>query len=66
MALDLADYERKAQVAVKAFWRNRDAARLKQRAAGNADRGERAGVTAGKNYGWLHRFNSRCCSGKRA
>ena len=49
MALDLADYERKAQVAVKAFWRNRDAARLKQRAAGNADRGERAGVTAGKN-----------------
>ena len=49
MALDLADYERKAQVAVKAFWRNRDAVRLKQRAAGNADRGERAGVTAGKN-----------------
>ena len=49
MALDLADYERKAREAVKAFWRNRAAARLKQREAGKADPSERARVTAGKN-----------------
>lgn len=49
MALDLVDYERKAQEAVKAFWGNRDAARQKQIEAGKADQGERAGVTSGKN-----------------
>lgn len=49
MALDLVDYERKAQEAVKAFWGNRAAARQKQIEAGKADQGERAGVTAGKN-----------------
>lgn len=49
MALDLVDYERKAQEAVKAFWGNREAARLKQKEAGKADQGERASVTAGKN-----------------
>ncbi|MBJ6725404.1 PaeR7I family type II restriction endonuclease [Geomesophilobacter sediminis] len=49
MALDLVDYENKAREAVKAFWGNREAARVKQIEAGKADQGERAGVTAGKN-----------------
>ncbi|NJN29876.1 MAG: restriction endonuclease [Synechococcales cyanobacterium RM1_1_8] len=49
MALDLVDYERKAQEAVQAFWGNREVARQKQIESGKADQGERAGVTAGKN-----------------
>lgn len=49
MALNLVEYERKANKAVKAFWRNRKAARKKQIESGKADQGERAGVTAGKN-----------------
>jgi len=49
MPLDLADYERKAREAVKAFWGNRAIAVQKQRELGRADQGERAGVTAGKN-----------------
>jgi hypothetical protein len=49
MALDLVNYEQKARKAVKAFWRNREAARQKQNESGKADQGERAGVTAGKN-----------------
>jgi type II restriction enzyme len=49
MALDLVDYEQKACEAVKAFWGNREVARQKQIESGNADQGERAGVTAGKN-----------------
>lgn len=49
MALDLADYENKSAEAVKVFWGNREAAKLKQIEAGKVDQGERAGVTAGKN-----------------
>lgn len=49
MALDLADYERKAREAVQAFWGNREKARQKQVEAGVSDQGERAGVTGGKN-----------------
>lgn len=49
MALDLADYERKACEATMAFWGNREKARQKQIEAGKSDQGERAGVTAGKN-----------------
>ena len=49
MAIDLADYEQRAREAVQAFWGNREQARLKQIESGNADQGERAGVTAGKN-----------------
>lgn len=49
MALDLVDYEKKARAAVRAFWRNREAARQKQSESGKADQGERAGVTSGKN-----------------
>lgn len=49
MALDLVNYEKKTRTAVKDFWSNRAAAQQKQVAAGRADQGERAGVTAGKN-----------------
>lgn len=49
MALDLADYERKAHEATMAFWGNREKARQAQIEAGKADQGERAGVTSGKN-----------------
>ena len=49
MPLDLADYERKAKEAVKAFWGNRAAAAAKQKELGREDQGERAGVTSGKN-----------------
>lgn len=49
MSLDLVDYEQKACEAVRAFWGNREAARQKQVESGKADKGERAGVTAGKN-----------------
>ncbi len=49
MALDLADYERKAREATMVFWGNREKARQKQIEAGKADQGERAGVTGGKN-----------------
>lgn len=49
MALDLANYEIKAQEAIKAFWGNRELAKIKQEEAGKIDQGERAGVTSGKN-----------------
>lgn len=49
MALDLVNYEQKAREAIKAFWGNREAAKLKQVGSGKADQGERAGVTACKN-----------------
>lgn len=49
MALHLSDYEHKTREAIQAFWGNRETARAKQREAGKADQGERAGVTAGKN-----------------
>jgi len=49
MALDLANYEKKAAQSVKAFWGNRDEARQKQIKAGKTDAGSRGAVTAGKN-----------------
>lgn len=49
MAIDVADYNRKARKAVQSFWKSRELARLKQIEAGNVDQGERSGVTAGKN-----------------
>ncbi len=49
MALDLCDHEKKAQRAIKTFWKARDDARQKQQASGKMDQGERAGVTGGKN-----------------
>ena len=49
MALNLANYEKKATQSVKAFWGNRAAARQKQIEAGKTDAGSRGAVTAGKN-----------------
>lgn len=49
MALELADYDRKAREAVMAFWGNREKAKQKQIESGKPDQGERAGVTGGKN-----------------
>ena len=49
MNIDLADYDRKVREAIRVFWRSRDAARNRQITSGKTDRGERAGVTAGKN-----------------
>lgn len=49
MPLDLCDYENKAREAIRGFWKSRDDAKKKQKAAGKADQGERSGVTAGKN-----------------
>lgn len=49
MALNLCDFEKKAQAATKAFWQTRDDAKRKQKVSGKPDQGERAGVTGGKN-----------------
>ena len=49
MALELADYDRRARHAVKTFWRSRERARRKQADTRILDQGERASVTAGKN-----------------
>lgn len=49
MALNLCDFEKKTQAAIKAFWQTRDDAKLKQKESGKSDQGERAGVTGGKN-----------------
>jgi hypothetical protein len=49
MPLELANYERKAKAAVKAFWMGRHASSTKQLASGKADQGERSAVTGGKN-----------------
>jgi hypothetical protein len=49
MALDLCNYEGKAQDAIKAFWKTRADATQKQKMSGKPDQGERAAVTGGKN-----------------
>ena len=49
MSLDLDPYERGAASAVARFWETRADAAARQQASGNADHGERSGVTAGKN-----------------
>lgn len=49
MGIDLADFQNKAQNAIKSFWGKREAARKKQSTNGKVDQGERAGVTSGKN-----------------
>lgn len=49
MAVDLVDFDRRAQDAIKLFWGNREAAQKKQIESGTIDQGERAGVTAGNN-----------------
>ena len=47
--INLANYEKRAREAVKAFWQSRESARQRQIQEGKQDQGERAGVTAGKN-----------------
>jgi restriction endonuclease XhoI-like protein len=49
MAINLVDYERRTQEAVKVFWANRTAAKQKQKEMGGADQGERSSVTSGRN-----------------
>lgn len=49
MALDLAQYEKRAKQAVELFWGNREAATQQQRASGKTDQGARSAVTSGKN-----------------
>ena len=49
MGIELANYEKYARRAIKAFWTNRLTAREKQAGRGITDQGERAGVTAGKS-----------------
>ncbi len=49
MGIELLNYDNKARQAVQSFWKNREMAKKKQMNSGKADRGERAGVTAGKN-----------------
>lgn len=49
MALNLCDFEKRANAAIKAFWQTRDDAKRKQQESGKSDQGERAGVTGGKN-----------------
>lgn len=55
MPLELSNYEDNARLAVRTFWINRERASQAQRATGNIDRGERTGVTSGKNMdGFVH------------
>jgi len=49
MPLNLPDYDKQVTKAVKAFWKNREAAHQKQASSGKADAGTRGAVTAGKN-----------------
>lgn len=49
MGLNLSDFEHLTTEAVKTFWENRYIARQKQIELGISDKGERAGVTGGKN-----------------
>ena len=49
MALTLVDYQKKVRLAVRAFWKSREAAKKKLVDSGKADQGERSGVTSGKN-----------------
>lgn len=49
MPLDLVDFDKKARVAVKSFWKARSSAKASQEKRGAKDTGERASVTAGKN-----------------
>lgn len=49
MGLDLANYEKKALLAVKAFWGGRASAAQKQLVSGKVDQGARGAVTSGKN-----------------
>lgn len=56
MPISLAGYETLVEEAIRAFWFNRDDARTRQTVGGRTDRGERAGVTSGKNLDGFHRL----------
>lgn len=45
----MSDYQERAAEAVRIFWTERNSAAAKQKKSGQIDRGERAGVTGGKN-----------------
>ncbi len=47
--LNLSNYEEKVKNAIKYFWQSRENAKIKQKASGKKDQGERSSVTAGKN-----------------
>ncbi len=47
--LNLSNYEEKAKNAIKYFWQSRENAKIRQKASGKKDQGERSSVTAGKN-----------------
>ena len=49
MAIDLAQYDKRAKQAVKLFWGNRNTAAKTQQETGKVDHGTRGAVTAGKN-----------------
>lgn len=49
MPLDLVNYQKKARLAVKAFWGGRESAAQKQLVSGKVDQGARGAVTGGKN-----------------
>jgi Arc/MetJ-type ribon-helix-helix transcriptional regulator len=49
MSIEMPDFDLNIREAVRAFWGNRETARLKQVESGKADQGERSSVTAGKN-----------------
>ena len=50
MSLDLGDYPRNVESAVRRVWRSRWAAARKQKASGREDQGNRSAVTGGKNF----------------
>jgi hypothetical protein len=55
VSLDLAPFERNAELAVQHFWETRELAVRRQAERGAKDQGERAGVTAGRNMdGFVH------------
>src|SRR3989338_8095583 len=49
MAINLANYEKKTEDAIKLFWGNRSAATSRQQKLGTSEQGTRSAVPAGKN-----------------
>ena len=49
MSIDIGDYPKNVEKAVRAFWKGRKGATTKQLEAGKADQGNRSAVTGGKN-----------------
>lgn len=49
MSIDIGDYPKNVEKAVRAFWKSRKGATTKQLKVGKADQGNRSAVTGGKN-----------------